>query len=106
MILWEDIQRAQNKVEKDRNNPKIIECPKCESTYFTIEEYKQYRRDMLVGLSQRPPTAPNTRTYYFYKCICGEVLEPPISTNINVVSDDYNKFITKIKKVLDDKDKE
>jgi DNA-directed RNA polymerase subunit RPC12/RpoP len=103
MLLWEDIQRAQTEFEKERNNPKVIECPKCGSTFFTLEEYKQYRRDMFVGLSQKPPTSPNTRTYYFYKCICGEVLEPPISTNMSPLSDDYNKFVAKVKSVLDDK---
>lgn len=105
MLLWEDIARAQ-KAAQDRDKPSIVACPKCEGTYFTLEEYKQYRTDMPVGISQKPVNAPQTKTFYFYRCLCGELLEPNITTNMSTLSDEYIKVIDNIKKILDAKNKE
>jgi hypothetical protein len=101
MNLWEDLQRQQAFAEKKAADPDILICPKCGSEFFSVEEYKQYRIDKTVGLCQRPNTHPRSPVFYFLKCICGEVHEPPISTNGGPMATIYDKFVTTVKKVLD-----
>jgi len=105
-MLWEDIQRSIVQAEKEKDNPPILVCPKCQGDFFTVEEYKQYRIDITVGLSQNPPPHPRTPTFYFFRCICGEVIEPPISTNSGPLATVYEKFVNTVKKVLSDTDTE
>lgn len=102
MLLWEDIARAQ-KTARNENETPFITCPKCEGTYFTLEEYKQYRNNATVGLSQKPPPSPRGKTFYFYRCLCGELLEPNISTNFSSLSDEYIQTVENLRKVLDAK---
>jgi hypothetical protein len=101
MLLWEDVERRIGAALRQSENAEVIECPVCHSTFLTLEEYKQYRRDRPVGLGQVPPPHPRTHKFYFYRCICGEVIEPPMSMNQNAVTQLYNKFIETVKKVLD-----
>ena len=100
MILWEDIEAKRQAAQKEINDPENIECPKCGSTFLEVIECKQYRKDMPVGLQQRPPSHPKSPAFYFYRCVCGEVLEPPVSYSDNVVSRLYNKFVELVKKTL------
>jgi hypothetical protein len=101
-MLWEDIQRSAAYAEKKEKDPDSLVCPKCGSNFFSVEEYKQYRVDKNVCLCQRPANHPKSPTFYFFRCICGEIIEPPISTNIGPLAVIYDKFVETVKKVLSD----
>lgn len=104
MLLWEDAQRAMAAaIGKKSSN--ILVCPKCGGDFFSVEEFKQYRTDYTIGLSQRPPHLQNSPTFYFYRCVCGEVIEPPLTMFNDKVSTIYGKFIAKLKMYLNRNDK-
>jgi len=102
MLLWNEVEAQQRTAMKEKNDPDIIECPKCHSTFLEVIEVKQYRKDMPVGLSQPPPAHPRTHAFYFYRCVCGEVLEPPVSYSDNAVGRTYIRFVEVVKKLLND----
>jgi hypothetical protein len=99
-MLWEDIQRAAEAAEKKLRDPDVLKCPKCGSDFFTIEEYKRYRIDQTFGLCQSPADHPQSPSFFFYKCICGEIIEPPLSMGPGPITTMYTKFIDTVKKVL------
>jgi hypothetical protein len=101
MFLWEDTQRAVDAARQKAENPNVLVCPKCGGDFFSVEEFKQYRVDRVVGLSQRPAHHPSSPTFYFFRCVCGEVIEPPLSMfGNNKMTEIYGKFVSKLKEYL------
>jgi hypothetical protein len=97
------MQAATEHAQRKEWDPDIMVCPKCGSSFFTVEAYQQYRKDYAVVLGQIPPEHPSSPIFYFHKCICGEVIEPQVQYNVtSPMSKIYEKFINIVKKVLGD----
>jgi len=81
MFSWDEVQRQVTYADKKKKDPDVIVCPKCGNEFFSIEKFERFRVDNVSGLCQRPAPHPTSPSFYLLRCICGEVLEPPLSYN-------------------------
>ena len=101
MLPWEEVLKEAELVHNKLQDPDVITCPKCGSDFFSAEPFRRYRIDTTSGLCQQPPPHPGSPTFWFLRCICGEVIEPPLSyTPGERLAKMYQDFINKVKTIL------
>ncbi len=89
----EDMEREFVNVPQ-QDNPAILKCSKCGSTYFSEETFTQYKADYIVALGQRPPYITTKPSFIILKCVCGELYEVRTSRGPNKkTNEEYDKFL-------------
>jgi hypothetical protein len=101
MPTWSELSDAHLNAVNKLENPDIARCPKCGLDMFEVVECKQYRIDQRTYLGQRPPSHMKSPTFYFYRCLCGEIIEPKLQYNqTDWLGKIYLKFVSIVQKVL------
>jgi hypothetical protein len=101
MMLFENAMREAEHIDKKMRDPDTLICPKCGSDHFTAEKFTRYRVDQASALCQEPAAHPQAPGFWFLRCVCGEVIEPPLSyIPGDKLTKIYLKLVELLKKVL------
>ena len=86
-----------------KKQEECINCPNCNSQWFTEVHANRYQVNHNVILGQQIPAEPNTLAYVLLKCVrCNELLEPRIIHNArDVAGDRYDHFLDTLEGKMD-----
>jgi len=99
IVKYEDMERELLDAQYKQDNPAVLKCKKCGSTYFSEESFTQYKADHIVALGQRPPFITTKPAFIILKCVCGELYEVRTSRGPNKkANEEYDNFLDVVEK--------
>lgn len=97
-MRYTDMENQMLGIQRQISNPDALHCEKCNSTYFEVIAFTQYRGNYTTFIGQEPPKIFDAQTFYILRCVCGHLVAPLVhrSSAPTAMTKQYDLFLDSV----------